>query len=60
MKRPPGRPPLDDDDPSTSVTVKVPSKMYDYLYERSQRERVSVPEIIRRELPIPPEKRIPK
>jgi hypothetical protein len=46
----PGRPPLSNDDPSTSVTIKVPSKDYDELYARSRIARVSVPEIIRRDL----------
>ena len=45
-----GRPPLDADDPSTEVCVTIPSKEYDYLYERSRVERVTVPEIIRRDL----------
>ena len=48
--RKPGRPPLDDEDPSTEVCVTLPSKVYDSLYERARSERVSVPELIRREL----------
>jgi hypothetical protein len=53
MKRSPGRPPLDDNDPSTQVGVRMPSKQFDDLYRRAQRERVSVAEIIRRELRSP-------
>lgn len=51
MARPqPGRPPLRDDDESTSVHVRFPSREYDDLYKRAQMERVSVPEFIRRKL----------
>jgi hypothetical protein len=46
----PGRPPLDKDDPSVTVTVSLPSKQYDELYTRAQRADVSIPEIIRRHL----------
>lgn len=49
MKRAgPGRPPLDDEDPSVGVSVRMPSKQYDALHARASGERVSVPEIIRR------------
>lgn len=51
MKRThPGRPPLDDDDPSVSVSISLPSKQFDALCKRAQRDDVSVPEIIRRDL----------
>lgn len=50
MKRPPGRPPLDKDDPSVEVCVTLPSKKYDDLYERARQERTTVPELIRRKL----------
>jgi hypothetical protein len=53
-----GRPPLDDGDPSVKVCVSLPSRQYDDVYERAQRERVSVPEVIRRALE--DEKRDPK
>jgi hypothetical protein len=54
MKRThPGRPPLDDDDPSVSVSVSLPSKQFDALCKRAQREDVSVPAIIRRDLDTP-------
>ena len=39
-----GRPPLDDDDPSVAVNVRMPSRTYDLLCERAQHERVSPPE----------------
>jgi hypothetical protein len=46
----PGRPPLDDDDDSVPVHVKMTTQQYDDVYRRAQAERVSVPEIIRRSL----------
>jgi hypothetical protein len=48
--RGPGRPPLDDEDPSVHVGVRMPLKQYDDLAQRAIRERVSVPELIRRDL----------
>jgi Ribbon-helix-helix protein, copG family len=48
--RRPGRPPLDDADPSVPVTVTLPSKDFDALCKRALREGVSIPEIIRRDL----------
>ena len=59
MRRQPGRPPIDDDDPSVPVNVKMPSKQYDEAFERAQRDRISVPEVIRRALR-DTEKRNPK
>jgi hypothetical protein len=51
MKRThPGRPPLDEDDPSVSVSISMPSKQFLKYCQRAQREDVSVPEIIRRDL----------
>lgn len=50
MKRSPGRPRLDDDDESTQVGVRLPTKQYDDLCKRAQEERVTVSEIIRRDL----------
>jgi hypothetical protein len=49
MKRP-GRPPIDEDDDSVPVCVSLPARQYDALYDRAQREGVTVPEVIRREL----------
>jgi hypothetical protein len=49
MKRP-GRPPLDAEDPSVDVHLRLPAKQYDEAFERAQRERVTVPELIRRAL----------
>jgi hypothetical protein len=46
-KRPPGRPPLDPTDPSTTVHVRLPSRAYDSLYALAQQHRVSVPAVIR-------------
>jgi hypothetical protein len=45
-----GRPPLDDNDTSVPVCVTMPSKLFAEFCKRAQREDVSVPEIIRRDL----------
>jgi len=50
MKRTPGRPPLDDDDESVDVHVRMPSKQYDETYRRARGSRMTVPERIRRDL----------
>lgn len=51
MKRThPGRPPLDDEDPSIDVHLRMPSKQYDDAYARARRERVTVPERIRQDM----------
>lgn len=50
VKRTPGRPPLDEDDPSVSVSVSMPSKQFDAICKRAQHEDESVPAIIRRDL----------
>ena len=51
MKRThPGRPPLDEDDPSVDVHLRLPSKQYDDTYDRAQKERVTVPELIRKDM----------
>jgi hypothetical protein len=49
MKRP-GRPPLDPTDPSVAICVKVPGRRYDALYVAAQTARVSIPEMIRRQI----------
>jgi hypothetical protein len=46
----PGRPRLVEDDTTTPVTVRVPSKEYDRACERARTERVNLPDIIRRGL----------
>lgn len=63
MKRThPGRPPVDDDDPSEQICLKLPSRQFDALDREAKIERVSVQDIIRRELERKqrPEKRYPK
>jgi len=51
MKRShPGRPPLDEDDPSVSVSISLPSKQFRAFCKRAHDEDVSVPAIIRRDL----------
>jgi hypothetical protein len=49
MKRT-GRPPIDDDDDSVPVCVSLPARQYDAIYDRAQRDGVTVPEVIRRDL----------
>jgi len=51
-----GRPPLDDEEPSVQVCVSVPASQYDHLFERARTDRVSVPEVIRRQLDPPTKK----
>jgi hypothetical protein len=52
--RRPGRPPLDGKGRSVPVCIKMPARQYDDLYERAQRDRVSIPEMIRRKLAADP------
>ena len=48
-KRPgPGRPALDDHDPSVAVSFRLPSRQYDELAHRAARDRVSVADAVRR------------
>jgi hypothetical protein len=49
-RRPLGRPPLSRNDPSAAVLVRMPSKQYDALFLQAARERVSVPDLVRRVL----------
>jgi hypothetical protein len=47
----PGRPPIGDrEHPAASVHVRVHPDQYDHVYKTSQREGISVPEILRRGL----------
>lgn len=51
MKRThPGRPPIDADDPSEQICLKLPSKEFDALGREAKIARVSVQDLIRREL----------
>lgn len=51
MKRPhPGRPPLDDDDPSERLCLTLPGKEFDALDRKAKLERVTAQDIIRRVL----------
>jgi len=45
-----GRPPLDPNDPSESISFSLPGRQLKELEERARRARVPTPEIIRREL----------
>jgi hypothetical protein len=42
-----GRPRLDEDSETVSVTLKMPAKVYDDVFRRARDERISVPEFIR-------------
>ena len=50
MKRPPGRPPLDQWDASVKVSISLPSKQFDDICERARADGISVPEQIRRDM----------
>jgi hypothetical protein len=50
MIRRPGRPALDPDDRSVTVTLRLPSKAYDRVMAHAQQERVTIAELIRRRL----------
>jgi hypothetical protein len=45
-----GRPPLTPGDTPARIEVLVPSTQYDRLYERAQRDGLSIPAIVRRGL----------
>jgi len=45
-----GRPALSPDESSTDVHLTMPASLYDRAYAEASRERVSVPEVIRRAL----------
>lgn len=51
MKRPPGRPPLDDSGtPSAAVSVKLKAADYDRIYRLAKEQRTSVSDVIRKRL----------
>lgn len=50
MKHRLGRPPLDDEEPSVPVHLKMTASQYDEYYRRAILERISIPEVIRRDL----------
>ena len=51
MANKPGRPRLDDDPrPSIPVMVRLPARQYDRLYEAAERDRMNIPEYVRREI----------
>jgi len=58
MANPRGRPPLDRADPSVVVSVAMPSRAFDLICRRASVERLTVPEIIRRALRRPDNKKI--
>jgi len=50
IKRTPGRPPLDKDDPSVPITVSLPSKKLAACSEHAKQDRMTVQDWIRRVL----------
>jgi hypothetical protein len=48
--RPPGRPPLDDNDPSVPLSVSLPSKQLAAAEAHAKQERLTVQDWIRRVL----------
>jgi len=49
-RRPVGRPRINTDDTTTSLSVSLPTKQYDDLWHRARRAGVSMSEMIRRRL----------
>jgi hypothetical protein len=45
-----GRPPLDPDDPTVTLSLRLVSKQYDALYARAGHDRRALPDMIRRAL----------
>jgi hypothetical protein len=60
VKRSPGRPPLDDDEDSVPVNVRLPTSTYDEVYRLARMDHITVPEQIRRTIhaTIPPPKQL--
>jgi hypothetical protein len=48
-----GRPRIDPDDYSVSVSVSLPSRQYDQFYRQARRDDISIAEVIRRHLDRP-------
>lgn len=46
----PGRPALDEDGGSTQVGVRLPVKDFDALCKRASKDRITVAEVIRRDI----------
>lgn len=42
-----GRPPLDADDPSTIVSIRMPSRLFDRVYKHATEQRTTVRDVIR-------------
>lgn len=58
MRNKRGRPPLDPSDRSVTITLVIPGRAFDAYYARAQAARVTVPEVIRRALHIPGNKKV--
>ena len=43
-----GRPPLDINDPSVRLTVALTGRQFDDVFRLAQREKVTMPEVVRR------------
>lgn len=50
MKRPPGRPPLDEEDPSVPLSLSLPAKQLRACEDSAKHDRLTVQEWIRRVL----------
>jgi hypothetical protein len=50
MKRTPGRPPLDEDDPSVPLSISIPAKQLRACEDSAKHDRLTVQEWIRRVL----------
>jgi hypothetical protein len=50
VPRRPGRPPLDEHDPSVGLQVRLPSRVFDQVYAVAQREGCSMPDVMREAL----------
>lgn len=46
-----GRPPVDPDATPTRINLTLSAKQYDDLFQRAQAKAISIPEVIRRDLP---------
>lgn len=50
----PGRPRLEDDEESVSVSVRFPTSTYESLYQQAQKDRTTVSEVVRQQVTRPP------
>jgi hypothetical protein len=53
-RRPRGRPPVDPATKSVDVHVKLPPKVYDQVWALARAHDLSIPEVVRRSMRLPP------